>query len=172
MSLMVALQSKFIIPSIECEKAQNFAKNACLLWVWHADKIPPHIGFSIRNSYYSLKANGKDENVALDKILLIIERKKIKTLCFALDFKLEVADLATIYSLFKTTIPGEITCLAPIKKIVGNVLATKLTELLEDLYSKGKVRQVYGHNIDDSFEGLYDYSLLDVHSRLQKLAND
>ena len=170
MSLMEVLQSKFTIPSIEYKSGQDFSKKDCLLWVWHADKIPPHIGFSIGDNYYSLKANGKDENVALDKIISIIQRKKIKTLSFVLNLKLELSDLKNIYSAYETTIPGEITCLTPIKKIVGNSIAMKLTELLEDLYSKEMIHKVYGYNVDDSFEGLCNYSVSEIHSRLEKLA--
>ena len=34
--------------------------NDVLIWIFHADKIPPHIGISSQGFFFSLKSNGKD----------------------------------------------------------------------------------------------------------------
>ena len=31
-----------------------------LIWIFHVDKIPPHIGISSQGVFFSLKSNGKD----------------------------------------------------------------------------------------------------------------
>ena len=39
----------------------------------YADKVPPHVGISQGNLFYSLKSNGKDE-LPVNKVLEIIEK--------------------------------------------------------------------------------------------------
>ena len=45
------------INSLNNESALN---TGCYLCIWHANKIPPHIGILIDGSYFSLKVKGKD----------------------------------------------------------------------------------------------------------------
>ena len=35
-------------------------ENDVLIWIFHIDKIPPHIGISSQGVFFSLKSNGKD----------------------------------------------------------------------------------------------------------------
>lgn len=141
------------------------------LWVWHADKIPPHVGLSVDNLYFSLKANGKDENVDLKSINSILSKKPIATLCFELDKEVSSEKIRGVFNSFSTTIPGEVTCLNPIKSLIGCQGSTKLIELLEELYSTKSVSRVVGFNIPKDFGGIKNYSIGDIHNRLTKLSN-
>ena len=38
------------------------------LWVFHADKIPPHIGISLDGCFFSLKSSGVDIDLELSLI--------------------------------------------------------------------------------------------------------
>ena len=89
--LMEVLMSKYKISNIINAEKQKIDEQKCLLWVWHADKIPPHLGLSVEGRYFSLKANGKDFMTEIDAVLQIISKKKIKTLCFELKSTLNLS---------------------------------------------------------------------------------
>ncbi len=167
---MEVLTSEYEIAKIEDSKL--IPRDGVLLWVWHVDKIPPHIGISTRGSYYSLKANGKDEGLVLSLIESIIEKKKIKTLVFALDREFSIEEVDTIFSQFTETVPLKITCLNPIKSLLSFNEAGKLSELLSALDGNDLILDVYGYNIGNQFGGLEKYTEKDIHSRLIKLSNE
>ena len=169
---MELLTSDYYIADIRNVSSNVVQRKSLFLWVWHADKIPPHIGISYNDCYYSLKANGKDEDLSISLIESIIERKKIKTLCFEIDGTFDYSDIKSIYSEYRTTVPEEITCLAPIKEVLKNKSANQLVELLEELYDSHSIRNVFGFNIDEDFKGIKNYSVSDIHARLQKLNNE
>lgn len=141
------------------------------LWIWHVNKVPPHIGISSDNRYFSLKANGKDENVSLDSIQSILNKKTIATLCIELDLIIPADKINNVFDEYLTTVAGEVTCLNPIKNILDLKSASKLIELLEGLYDSESVSRAIGFNIPSDFQGIQDYSLEDIHDRLTKLSN-
>tara|TARA_R110002072_G_scaffold302976_1_gene490555 strand:+ start:3445 stop:3948 length:504 start_codon:yes stop_codon:yes gene_type:complete len=166
---MEVLKSDYLIENIIDGLKADISTERLLLWVWHADKIPPHIGISFDNEYFSLKANGKDENLPLENILSLISRKNIKTLCFELDSSIKKRTIMDVFSQYKQTIPFQITCLDPIKKVLEIPFARKLTDLLDVLYSNGLVIRVIGFSIDEKFQGIRQYSEGDINTRLLKL---
>ncbi|MGB0915625.1 MAG: hypothetical protein ACPGVI_06105 [Crocinitomicaceae bacterium] len=153
------------IDSFDLEKA-NASR---LLWVLHADKIPPHIGVSIDGDFYSLKANGKDEGVSINGLLEIVNRRKIATLCFELNSELSQSSLVAEFDKFEKTIPNEITCLRPIKNVLMKEHAAKLIELLHMLDEDGQIGAVMGININADFHGIQDYNVDAIHARLKQL---
>lgn len=171
---MEVLTSNYKISNIkllENSSLKTLAQSS-LLWVWHADKIPPHIGISSHGAYFSLKANGKDEAISIDAIESIINRKEITTLCFELNLDISLENLKDAFAKYTRTIPNEITCLEPIKDLLDKQEVGKLINLLEQLYATDSVANVYGYNIDNQFDGIANYSIDDIHSRLQKLSNE
>tara|TARA_B110000285_G_scaffold52790_1_gene60082 strand:- start:400 stop:906 length:507 start_codon:yes stop_codon:yes gene_type:complete len=166
---MEVLMSNYTIDNIRTNKEVDVTKTN--LWVWHANKIPPHIGISVGNRYFSLKANGKDENVDLDSIKSILDRKSIATLSFELDKDILPERLNHVFNSYSTTIPGVITCLNPIKILVDCQDSNKLVELLKELYIRDSILRVIGYNIPENFKGIRDYSIDDIHNRLTKLSN-
>lgn len=169
---MEVLTSNYYIADIKNVTSNQVPKSSLLLWVWHADKIPPHIGISYNDCYYSLKANGKDEGISISLIESIVERKTIKTLCFEISDKLNCEDISSVFIGYNTTIPDKTTCLAPIKDILKNKSANQLVDLLTELYNSNSIRKVYGFNLNEGFKGIKNYSISDIHSRLQKLSNE
>ena len=161
--------SNYRIDNIQMNEGVDVTKTN--LWVWHANKIPPHIGISVDNRYFSLKANGKDENVDLESIKLILGKKPIATLCFELNKEIKAAKVNQVFNAYSTTVVGEITCLNPIKSLLDCEGADKLIELLKELYATNSISRVVGFNIPDDFEGICDYSINDIHDRLTKLSN-
>ncbi|MBL1280394.1 MAG: hypothetical protein COA33_008990 [Fluviicola sp.] len=166
---MEVLNCDYRIENIKNVSKIEVPEGSLLLWVWHADKIPPHIGLSKNGEYYSLKANGKDQKIAIEKIESIILKKNIKTLCFELNSEVNLDEITDIYNKFSQTIPFQVTCLDPIKEILNLPLASKLTDLLSALYATNSIKNVYGFNIDAQFSGIKNYFTSDIHDRLMKL---
>ena len=150
----------------------EFRSESTYIWVWHADKIPPHIGISTEGKYFSLKSNGKDEAVDVAKTSELVERKNIKTLLFELQDQLKIEEIASVFETYSTTSTNETTCLKPLKSILNIPDARMLKDLLAELKAIGRIANVIGFNIDESFKGIQDYKVEDIHNRLRKLEND
>jgi len=149
----------------------SFESDSVYLWVLHADKVPPHIGVSSEGSYFSLKSNGKDQNLPISSVRSIVERKGIKTLLFKLDCNVSAKDIEEQFSLYTKTITNQVTCLNPLRNILNFSDARILKDLLAELNNEQLIQSVVGINIDDSFKGIQDYKIEDIHHRLRKLDN-
>ena len=147
----------------------TFDSERCFLWVLYADKIPPHVGISSNNCYFSLKYNGKDEYLHVDNVLKRLEQKKIKTLLFELTETISAGSIAEHFSAYSKTKTGHITCLHPVKETLHCNNVQTLKELLSALNNAQWIGSVKGINIDDTFQGIIDYSLQDIHDRLRHL---
>jgi len=169
---MELLMSDYIIKNIIDVKDELPNSSSVLLWVWHADKIPPHIGLSLENQYFSLKANGKDFQLPVDNVFDLLAKKKITTLCFVLNNDIDLNSVLTEFKSYDQTIPFKVTCLNPIKNLLKCSEANKLIDLLEELERNNEVGSVFGFNVSDAFSGIKNYSTDDIHSRLTKLYND
>ncbi|MDC1282827.1 hypothetical protein N8Z27_01465 [Crocinitomicaceae bacterium] len=150
----------------------EFKDEPTFIWVWHADKVPPHIGISTSGKYFSLKSNGKDEAVDVFKVTELVERKNIKTLLFELHDHLEIEEIAVVFKRYTTTSTNEVTCLKPLKAILNCPDARMLKDLLAELKAVDRIAKVIGFNIDATFKGIQDYKVEDIHNRLRKLEND
>lgn len=140
-----------------------------VIWVLHADKIPPHIGISVNGLFFSLKANGKDMAAPIDNVLDVINRREIMLLCFSLSDVLSEKVVADSFNLYDKTIPNKITCLNPIKNVLRHDKPTKIVELLSLLEKEGRIFNVFGLNISNDFSGIKDYDVADIHERLTLL---
>lgn len=140
-----------------------------VIWVLHADKIPPHIGISVNGLFFSLKANGKDIAAPIDNVIDVINRREIMLLCFSLSDVLSEKVVADSFNLYDKTIPNKITCLNPIKNVLRHDKPTKIVELLSLLEKEGRIFNVFGLNISNDFSGIKDYDVADIHERLTLL---
>ena len=169
MELLVSESPKYNILDSTFEKPNT---SSVLLWVLHADKIPPHIGISENKRYFSLKANGRDYDMPVDNTLGLIGKKKIPTLCFELKGRAVSESLFSIFDRYSRTFPNAITCLDPIKEFLSISNAEKLSELLEVLYENHEVLKVVGFHLPVGFRGISKYSTEAIHARLKELSNE
>lgn len=145
----------------------DFSKN--VIWVLHADKIPPHIGFSADNTFFSLKVSGKDEGLHTDNVLELIQRKRIPTLLIQLaDIRL-LETVKSEYDLFECAVFGSITCLNPIRNLLSQPEATQLSDLLNRI--ENNIRRVGGVNLPDNYKTLPSYSTDEIHSYIRQLSS-
>lgn len=166
---MEVLTSNYKINTIVDSRKTTLDTDRTVLWIWHADKIPPHIGISTKKKYFSLKSSGKDTSLPVETIIQLIERKEIKTLAVELDINLSFISLEKVFGNYFCTKANEITCLTPIKSVLNRLEPTKLEYLLEELEVSEDIRRYIGFNIDDSFQGIPNYSIEDIHARLELL---
>jgi hypothetical protein len=142
------------------------------LWVWYADKIPPHIGCSIDGRYFSLKVNGKDELLKVEKVLAIVERKKIASLIIRVDTDLFLGSVSKKFNQFTKASNGKSTCLTPIAQILAcDSDVEQLSQLLKYLKDQRKLNKVFGLNLVKGYKGIPFYSRQDIDDRLRKLEN-
>ena len=142
------------------------------LWVFHADKIPPHIGISLDGLFYSLKSSGVDIALDTGKVFRLISDKKLPSILIGLTSKVSDAELHKIYQSYSKTQAGSITCLTPVNEVLGIDNVTKLSELLMRLKEDGILSQVYGFYLPEQLKGIRAYSAQDITSRLLDLQSD
>lgn len=145
--------------------------NSYFLWVIHADKIPPHIGISFDDRFFSLKSNGKDEGLSIFRMESILRKKCIPVLFYEIEREAVQVTPGIIFSNYEKTVSGNVTCLEPLKDIFGVLNATWIKELLQSLKSKDFIRNCYGWQLPEGFTEIPDYSPAEIHQRLIALEN-
>lgn len=143
------------------------------LWIWYADKIPPHIGCSVDGSYYSLKVSGKDEALLSDKVLNIIRRKKIPTIFVAVDKEVRLTEVDVVFMNYRQAQSERSTCLTPVIELLGweKIGIDQLSTLLKYLESNKILGKVFGLNLTEGYTGIPEYGAEDIQNRLRKLEN-
>ncbi len=139
-----------------------------ILWIWHADKIPPHLGLSVSNNYFSLKSNGKDMGLPVAKVENILENKPIVTLALDLKANFDVSEIRAIFSEYDKAEAGKDTCLSPINDLFKTKSIT-IHSFLDYLTESSLINGVYGFNVPPNFEGIPMYSMEDIQNRLKLL---
>lgn len=168
---MEVLKSERALLRIDDPNSLKFSDESFYLWVIHANKIPPHLGISKGNQFFSLKANGKDDALPVSKILSVLARKSIATAFYEISADAVLKEPKAIFSQFETTVPNEITCLEPLKLIFGDSDATWLKELLQGLEQRKAVLNAHGWQLPEGFEHIPNYNPQDIHRRLKQISN-
>ena len=148
-------------------------KLGIFLWVFHADKIPPHIGISKDGLYFSLKVSGKDENISVQKITKLLSTKKIPTLDIKTsENSIKNRHLETVFEKYQKANSDGLTCLTPITEIYfSETQDLILLELLNLLNEAGVVETIFGINLPADYSGIPAYSRSDIQNRLYQLTH-
>jgi len=142
------------------------------LWIWHADKIPPHIGCSLNGHYFSLKVNGKDEGLLTSKVVSVIENKKIPSVFVKLKKDFLPSEIQTVFANYQLAESTKNTCLTPLTDLFHcSDSVFQLCELLKYLKERGEIETVFGLNLTKDYIYLPNYTQDDIKSRLLKLEN-
>ncbi|HZH85872.1 MAG TPA: hypothetical protein VFD77_01055 [Brumimicrobium sp.] len=149
----------------------DFPKDSTFLYIFHADKIPPHIGFVDHNLFYSLKANSIDLALNVDRINQMILRKKIPTLIIELNaFHLESDFILDLFGSYGNKLDSGITCLNPIDILLhGEVKHKKIGELLDTLTKNQRIQKVFSFALPENYNGIKNYSINDIENRIFEL---
>lgn len=139
------------------------------LYVFHADKIPPHLGIVAHGMFYSVKAKGVDIDLSVGKIHALIKHKKICTLIFEIDAPLQ-QEIRDIFLTVGGQISNGETCLNPISiAYYPQIIHRKIGELLSDLNRDKAIHKVYGAYLPKDFKGILNYSVEDINRRIKSL---
>ena len=151
---------------------ESLMNKGFFLWVWHADKIPPHVGCSIDGKYFSLKVNGLDQCMDTKKVHSVIDQKQILAVFIKLNQTPTYNDVKTIFLKFSKAESGKVTCLNPIIQLLAEKESiTQLSELLKYLQERNNLESVFGLNLTDGYKGIRPYNSDDIENRLRLLEN-
>jgi len=146
-----------------------FDATTVLLWVWNADKIPPHIGVSIGKSYYSLTYKGVEE-LQTSSMLRKVKRLQIPILFIALEKDTTSESVSAIFQQFDKAKPGGATCLSPVKSLFSTSDdIVQLASFLSLMEQKGLLKQVNGMFLNPKYNALPSYSWMDIVQRIEVL---
>ena len=149
----------------------DFPNRKGFLYIFHANKIPPHIGWSVKDKFYSLKATGVDIGLDTAKINHIILKKQIPTLIVSLTdtvIKNNITD--QVFSSYGKRLYAGKTCLNPIDEVLFSAVKhEKIGDLLKTLFDDKKKLKFYGVNLPKSFKGIYNYSKNEIEKRIIEL---
>lgn len=148
---------------------QDTLQSGAYIWIWHANKIPPHLGISVDGRYFSLKYNGKDVDLDVRKTLNILCKKQIPSLFVRLEKTILPEKLNAVFQQFdKATSEGE-TCLRPILEVLDMEGKETIFELLNLLRERRECDLVYGINLPTGYNGIPLYGKEEIRLRLIQL---
>jgi len=143
----------------------------CFLCIWHAHKIPPHIGILINGFYYSLKVNGKDFAIPVTEIVKLINRKEICTVFVKVKFVITKEEVEYIFSNYISANASQNTCLSPISEVfMLNEKVNVLADLLNSFKKQGLIGEIFGLNLVRDFRGIPFYGKEEIEARLKALS--
>ncbi|AEA45380.1 hypothetical protein [Fluviicola taffensis] len=159
--------SKFDFKSIHRELPEQLLQKT-VIWIWNADKIPPHIGISVGKDYFSLTYR-KSEQLLTTSMLKKAKRSAIPLVLVEIPKEIVPLNPQIVFSSYEKAIDG-ITCLHPIREVMnlGNQV-NQLSDLLVYLESKKLINQVNGLNLPENYTGIKAYSMDDILNRIDTL---
>lgn len=146
-----------------------FEGNALIIWIWNADKIPPHLGISVGKRYFSLTYKGV-EDFQTSAMLRKIKRLQIPIAFAKTIIDIEENQAAELFQSFERAKPGGSTCLSPIKELcTSGAGVLQLANLLKELEDSNSISAFHGLNLPPDYSALPEYSLLDIVKRIEQL---
>ena len=140
------------------------------LWIWNPDKIPPHIGISRGQNYFSLTYRQSELQKNVQSLVRKTKRGKLPLVLVDLsDWSFQL-DFTTVFQQFECAKEGVATCLTPIKAIMGmgdEIL--QLADLLKEIERRGKLKQVFAVNLETTYRGILDYSVDEIMRAIKEL---
>ncbi|MBI1837355.1 MAG: hypothetical protein HYR91_08835 [Flavobacteriia bacterium] len=169
---MYSFEFENITPITSFQVENSLFEQGIYLWIWHANKIPPHIGISENGCYYSLKVNGKDEGLPLKKVKNIIVAKKIGVFIVELKEDNLIKNIPKTFSLFEKAVSNQTSCLTPIQELLGfSGERMILAQLLNKIRKNNTLGEVFSINLECDFNGILAYGNDEIEARLKHLEN-
>lgn len=148
------------------------------LWIWHADKIPPHIGISTGAHYYSLTYKVCELAKPVEEMRQKAIRAKIPLVLVDVsrcdldpDFRSTFAKYDRAETPPKAAPEvNKATCLTPIRALFGlgdNI--RQLSDLLTEIQNSGKLQEVFVLHLDPTYRGIPAYSVTEIMQRIEQL---
>ena len=139
------------------------------LWIIHSNKIPPHIGFSAFDSYFSLKATGSDFNLPVNRVFNSLKAKKCEFILVEVVNDCALKQVQEAFEKYPTLSHHENTCLSPILNLFEISGQMMLPDLLRILEKNQLISSIFAFNVTESKLGIKQYSQSDIEERIEKL---
>ena len=160
----------FQFDTINALNNDSTLNTGCYLCIWHANKIPPHIGILIDGFYFSLKVKGKDTSIPVNEIVKIINRKGICTLFVEVQSEVVKSRIMDVFSKYSNAEAYKFSCLTPIAEVFdANQNVHMLADLLNSFKEKNQIGKVFGLNLISDFGGIPLYGKEEIEARLKAL---
>ena len=143
--------------------------NSSMLWIIHSNQIPPHIGFSTADSYFSLKATGVDFNLQANRVFHSLYRKQGEFVLVELNQSFDIEQVKKEFQENSVIFNGKNTCLSPIKQLFGVQNHLMLPDLLIYLEKNQLISSIFAFNVSDSQLGIKSYTQADIDERIENL---
>ncbi|MEN9400628.1 MAG: hypothetical protein RL632_1731 [Bacteroidota bacterium] len=142
------------------------------LCVLHADKIPPHVGCLVDGQFFSLKVNGKDEQIPVNQLFKALSLKQVPTLFIRVDREIKLNWVKEVYANYTAIQVGQSTCLSPLVELFKcKESVRKLSGFLEYLDAQGLIDTVFKVHLTDEFTAISAYSLEEIEQHLVYLSD-
>lgn len=140
------------------------------LWIWNADKIPPHIGISRGQNYFSLTFRSAEIQKSVIAMVRKARRAEIPLVLIDISDWPFKKDFTSVFQQFEKAMPEGPTCLSPLKEVLEiNERVKQLAELLTEIEKRGHLKQVFAVHLGEGYRRLPDYSPEDIRSRIALL---
>lgn len=167
---MEQLKSDFEFCHLEDYNYINFEKS--LLWIINVKSIPPHIGISSQNKFFSLKHNGKDEGRDTNFLLSKMIKNGIPVVFSELKMKIELSKIKTCFSDYTRADQIQNSCLKPILDVLNlSGKHQKISDLLRFLSASNQITNFYSLNIPTDKVSIPYYSIEKISETLRKLSH-
>jgi len=140
------------------------------LWIWNADKVPPHIGISRGQNYFSLTYKQAEIQKNVAAMVRKAKRSGIPLVLVDLSGLVFQHDFTTIFQQYERAGMNGATCLSPVKQVLGiSVNVKQLSELLTEIETAGKMKQVFAIHLTSAYKGIPDYTVSEIMQRIEQL---
>lgn len=140
-----------------------------LLWMFHVNKIPPHVGISQNDLFFSLKSNGRDK-IPVNNLTQIVKNKKIKCIVLNIRYTSDLQNLRDVFSRYDRAISSKTSCLSPIKEVLNIPdKVQKLSDLLCFLDNLNLIQEICCFNVTNDELGILKYDVSEIDNRLNLL---
>lgn len=147
----------------------DFNSGKVYIWVWNADKTPPHLGFSCGKDYFSLTYK-TSEHKSVSGMLGRSSRLKIPLVFIEIHTDVSLEAIANAFNKFPKAILHHTTCLTPIRELLGfDETIQQLAHLLTAIEKRGDDFQVFALHLDTTYKALPFYTLDTINERIHAL---
>lgn len=161
--------AEFIFKQLQFDWPEKLVQGT-YLWIWNPDKIPPHIGISRGQNYFSLTYRQCEVQKSVATLVRKIKRGKLPLVLVNLSDWSFQRDFTSIFQQYECAKAGGPTCLTPVKELAGfGEEIHQLADLLKEIENRGKLTQVFAVNLETTYRGIPDYSVEEIMRKIKEL---
>jgi hypothetical protein len=161
--------SGFVFPHIRFEEPEDLLSGHWL-WIWNADKIPPHVGLSHNERYFSLTWKDCELALPVSGRKQQADRAGIPLVLIKLGETINFRDPRKVFSAYTSAVKDKTTCLRPVVEALGlNESIPQLSELLKLLAKQDNLRDVFALHLNKDYTKIAAYSVSDITRRIGQL---